>query len=142
MQALTAGLAVGLMCTASALASPPVSRELILPLAGKLSTYAAPVDAAGAVPRVKRGQPLGIACADASDAKAQLRVVMTFANDTGEAPTGYGSLLLTDWTVSHGTVHARVPDLPGLSNHTVEVRVFVMGRHSTHICDVGRVKVT
>jgi hypothetical protein len=142
MRASIAGLAVGLLCMASASASPPVSRELMLPLAGKASIYTAPEDAAGPVPNIAPGQPLGIACADASDTKAQLRVVMTFANDTGETPTGYGALLATDWKVSHGMVHVRVPDLPGLSNHTVEVRVFVMGRRGTHICDVGRVRVS
>jgi hypothetical protein len=144
MRHSTVGLAVGLivLCAAPAAASPPVSREVTLPLAGKLSNYATTVDAQGAVPSVERGQALGIACADADDSKAQISVVMNVAQDEGAAPTGYDRVLLTEWRILHGTVHVRVPDMPALSNHTVDVKVFVTKPSGTHICDVGRVKIS
>lgn len=144
MRHSTVGLAVGavVLCAASAAASPPMAREVMLPLAGKLSNYAAMDEAQGGVPSVGRGQALGIACADAGDTKAQVSVVMNVAQDADAAPTGYDRVLLTEWRIMHGTVHVRVPDMPALSNHTVEVKVFVTKPDGTHICDVGKVKIS
>jgi hypothetical protein len=51
-------------------------------------------------------------------------------------------VLATRQRVSHGAVHIRVPDLPDLSNHTVDVKVFVVGSKGTTRCDAGRVKIT
>lgn len=144
MRGFPVALAMGLLALSAspALTSPAVARELLLPLGGKAATYATPDEAGGTVPSVGRGQPLGIACNDASDAGAQVRVVMKVAGDGDETPTGYDRVLLTQWKISHGTVHVRVPDVPGLANHTVSVKVFVVEPRGTHICDVGRVKVS
>ena len=142
MRYSTFGFAMLAISVAPALASPPVSNEVTLPLAGQISTYAMPNEPQGTIPSVARGQALGIACADASDAKSQVSVVMNVAQDADATPTGYDRVLLTEWRVLHGTVHVRVPDMPALSNHTVDVKVFVTKRSGTHICDVGRIKIS
>jgi hypothetical protein len=137
------GLVIGaaiLSMTAGASASPTVSNELMLPLAGKVTTFIPSEESGGNVPSVTRGQALGIACADI-DRGDDVRVVMQVTRSPGEAPTGYGAILATSQRLSHGAVHIRVPDLPDLSHHTVKVKVFVMGSQGQHVCDAGRVKI-
>ena len=137
MRGLTFGIAAIVLGAGSAMAAPG---ELLLPLAGKIAPYAASEEDAGAVPEVERGQRIDIACADAGNANAEVRVVMDVVNT--EAPTGFGRVLATDSRVSRGRVHVRVPDMPGLSNHTVTVKVFVMKADGAHVCEAGRVKVS
>ena len=135
------GLGAVTLSSAVALASPAISNELMLPLAGKALSYAAPDGGGGAVPSITRGQSLGIACANADRAGADVRVVMQVARNTDDEPTGYDAVLATHQHVSHGAVHVQVPDVPGLSDHTVSVKVFVMDSRGTHICDGGRVRI-
>jgi hypothetical protein len=125
----------------AALASPAISNELILPLAGKAANYAPLDDHGGSVPNVARGQVLGIACADAREVGAVVQVVMQVAHAVGETATGYSAVLATEQKVSDGTVHVRVPDVPGIAQHTVNVRVYVTGSKGTHSCDGGRVRI-
>lgn len=137
------GLVIGtamLSMTAGANASPAVSNEPMLPLAGKVTTFIPSEENAGSVPNVTRGQALGIACADV-DSGDDVRVVMQVTKSPGETPTGYDAILATSQRLTHGAVHIRVPDLPDLSHHTVKVKVFVMGSQGQHVCDAGRVKI-
>lgn len=120
--------------TTAAVATPPYANELILPAGSVAKT------AAIEIPKVARGQFLGLACADVERAADDaVRVVMSLASD--EPSTGYEGVLATDQTISGTTVHVRVPDLPDLAQHTVRVKVYVTDRRGVHSCDAGRVKI-
>ncbi len=123
-----------------ALAASIVPGELFL-RGCRGATYAPLNENGGAVPSVTRGQPLGIACADVNQADADVRVVMQVSNSAGDSPTGYAAVLATDQTVERGMVHIRVPDVPGLAQHTVSIKVFVVDRRGTHSCNAGRVRI-
>jgi hypothetical protein len=125
----------------AAAASPAISNELMLPLAGKAVTYAPLNDHGGAVPNVARGQALGIACADIRQAGAVVQVVMQIAHAVGETATGYSAVLATEQKITDGAVHVRVPDVPGISQHTVNVKVYVTDSKGTHSCNGGRVRI-
>ena len=125
----------------AAMASPAISNELMLPLAGTATGYAPPNEHGGNVPSVARGQALGIACADIRQAGADVQVVMSFATGLGEMRTGYSAVLATEQMLTDGAVHVRVPNLPGLSQHTVNVKVYVTDSKGTHSCDGGLVRI-
>ena len=144
MRFVTVGLVAGfaILTVGAAIAMPPASRELMLPFAGKASAYVPTDQGGGSVPTIARGQSLGIACADIGKFGAKVRVVLQIAQELGERATGYEAVLATEQTLDHGKVHVRVPDLPSLSDHTVDVKVYVTGNAGTHICDGGRVRIT
>ena len=125
----------------AAVASPAISSELMLPLAGTITGYAPPSEQGGAVPSVARGQALGIACADIRGPGAEVQVVMQIAHVIGETATGYDAVLATEQKLGDGTVHVRIPDVPGISQHTVNVKVYVTDSTGTHSCDGGRVRI-
>jgi hypothetical protein len=122
-------------------ASPAMTNELILPLAGKAMNYVPLDDRGGSVPSVARGQALGIACASAHETGAVVQVVMQIARAVGETATGYSAVLATEQKITDGTVHVRVPDVPGLAQHTVNVKVYVTGSKGTRSCDGGLVRI-
>ncbi len=125
--------------TGASIAAPAISNEMMLPACGK--AYVPSGDRGGSVPSVARGQTLSVACADVGKAGAVVQVVMQMARATGETPTGYSAVLATEQKIANGTVHVRVPDVPGLSQHTVNIRVFVTDTKGTHSCDGGKVRI-
>jgi hypothetical protein len=125
----------------AAMASPAVSNELMLPLAGKAANYAPLVDRGGSLPSVARGQALGVVCSDVREAGAVVQVVLQIARAMGGTATGYSAVLATEQNVTDGTVHVRVPDVPGIAQHTVNVKVYVTGSKGTHSCDGGLVRI-
>ncbi len=125
----------------AAIASPAISNELMLPLGGKAANYALLDDQGGSVPKVARGQALGIACADVREAGALVQVVMQIARAVGETATGYNAVLATEQKITDGTVHVRVPNVPGIAQHTVNVKVYVTGSKGTRSCDGGRIRI-
>jgi hypothetical protein len=127
--------------SALAVTSPAISHELALPLASKITMYATPNENGGHLPTIARGQPLGVACADVSEAGAVVQVVLQIAHTSGEPETGYDAVLATEQKITDDEVHVRVPDVPGLSRHTVNVKVFVTDSKGTHSCDGGRVRI-
>ena len=134
----------GIGCVAmlgAAFASPAIYNELMLPLAGRVAGYAPTDDHGGSVPSVTRGETLGIACADISGPEARVQVVMEIAHVLGESVTGYQAVLATDQRLGSGTVHVRIPDVPGISQHTVNVKVYVTDTKGTHRCDGGLVRI-
>ena len=137
----TVGYGLVALLSAGAVASPPICNELMLPMAGGISTYAAPADKGGSLPVIARGQALGVSCADVDHSGADVRVVMVVGRAADEEPTGYSAVLATDQKVEHGTVHVKVPNLPDLSHHTVTVKVYVTDAQGTHTCDAGRIKI-
>jgi hypothetical protein len=70
-----------------------------------------------------------------------VQVVMQIASAVGETATGYNAVLATEQKIAGATVHVRVPDVPGIAQHTVNVKVYVTGSKGTHSCDGGRVRI-
>lgn len=124
--------AIGL--SAAAFAAPPYVNELMLPTGG----ITVPSDKV--LPSAIRGQFLGVACAKVELAAAEaVQVVLYLAPN--EKPTGYKGVLATEQTVTPGTVHVRVPDMPELADHTVRVQVYYMDTGGRHTCDAGKVRI-
>lgn len=129
------------VCLVDASTAASLSRELRLPIGAKSSTCTNPIDKGGVVPNIARGAQLGITCSEATRDGVAVRVVMQIDLSPGETPTGIGALLATEQTVEGGMVHVKVPNLPDLANHTVDVKVYVTDSAGTHSCDAGRVKI-
>ena len=114
---------------------PPYVSELMLPEVGKAT--AAP---ANGIPRVARGQYLGLSCANIERmASDTIRVVMYLAKD--EPPVGMKGVLATDQTITPGTIHVRVPDMAELVGHTVYVRAYYLESGNRHACDAGNIRI-
>ena len=132
-----AALAAGFAAPVFAAELPGASSQGMIPYA---------VDEMGsdsAVPFVDRGDQIAIACDALDKASADnVRVVMRIAPTLGDLDVGYKKVRATDETVSHGAVHVRVPDVPDLASHTVQVNVYVMGPTGQHLtCDAGTMRV-
>lgn len=95
------------------------------------------------VPLVSAGDQIGIACTalTKSDADSDVRVVLTISAEPGEAPPGYKKVLATEEEVGHGAVRVRIPTVPDLENHTVNVNVYVLGNQGEESCDAGHMKI-
>lgn len=95
------------------------------------------------VPSVTVGDQIGIACTalTKSNADSDVRVVLTISAEPGETPPGYKKVLATDEDVGHGAVHVRIPTVPDLEDHLVNVNVYVMGDKGAQNCDAGHMKI-
>lgn len=97
---------------------------------------------AGEIHAVKPGEAIDIACAAlATNPGADVRVVLLLAPVSGETNTGYRKLMATNEEVGKSSVRFRVPDTAGLENHTVHLKVFVVGDKGSQSCDAGLVKI-
>jgi hypothetical protein len=135
-------IVVGLSIVA-ALAALPAAASPYVKSNGKIILYS-PADgqSGGDVPTVSRGQQFGVNCGCvASFGNDEVRVVLNLA-EPDQAPTGYRKLLATDQRVDHGALRVRVPNAPGLANHTVDVQVYVLEGKSAHACNAGKVRIT
>jgi len=94
------------------------------------------------VPDVAPGDEIAIACApiEHREANSDVRVVLTIAAMPDEVSPGYKKVLATDEELSKYGVRIRVPDVPDLPNHTVNLNVYVVGG-ANGMCDAGHVKV-
>jgi hypothetical protein len=96
------------------------------------------------VPSVNPGDQIGIACTalTKSNPDSDVRVVLTISADAGETPPGYKKVLATDEEVGQGAVRVRIPAVPDLADHLVNVNVYVMGDDGAQkSCDAGHVKI-
>jgi hypothetical protein len=81
---------------------------------------------AGEIHSVKPGDTIDVACAALeTNPGADVRVVMTLALVSGETKT----------------VHYRVPETDGIENHTVHLKVYVVGNKGAQSCDAGLIKI-
>jgi hypothetical protein len=94
------------------------------------------------VPFVNVGDQIGIACTALSKSNPQsdVRVVLTISAQPGDAP-GYNKVLATDEQVAHGAVRVRIPTVPDLEDHLVNVDVYVVGDQSAQSCNAGHMKI-
>jgi hypothetical protein len=94
------------------------------------------------VPFVNVGDQIGIACTalTKSNPQSDVRVVLTISAQPGDAP-GYNKVLATDEQVAHGAVRVRIPTVPDLEDHLVNVDVYVVGEQSAQSCNAGHMKI-
>jgi hypothetical protein len=104
-----------------------------------------PVDAdSEIVPSVMPGDNIAIAC-DAVQQRAvdsDVRVVLTISAVPGETPPGYKKVLATDEQLLKDAVRVRIPTVPELEDHTVNVNVYVVGEDGSQHCDAGHMKIS
>lgn len=95
------------------------------------------------VPDVAPGDELVIACApiEQRGADSDVRVVLTISAMPNEIPPGYKKVLATDEQLGKYGVRVRVPDVPNLPDHTVNLNVYVVGNDTRQDCDGGHLKV-
>jgi len=95
------------------------------------------------VPFVNTGDQIGIACSalSKSSADSDVRVVLTISAQPGETPPGYKKVLATDAQVAHGAVRVRIPTVPDLEDHLVNVDVYVVDEGAAQSCDAGHMKI-
>jgi hypothetical protein len=115
-----------------------------MPAAADTSLPAIPADNGGAevVPNVAPGDEIVVACApiEHRDANADVRVVLSISAVPDQVAPGYHKVLATDEEVSKYGVKVRIPDLPDLPDHTVNLNVYVVGQ-KTADCDGGHLRV-
>ena len=94
------------------------------------------------VPDVAPGEEIVVACApiEQREANSDVRVVLTIAAMPTETSPGFKKVLATDEQLNKYGVRVRVPNLPDLPDHTVNLDVYVVGQR-TQDCDGGHLKV-
>ncbi len=128
---------------ATFVAGPAAANEFVRPT-GRIILYT-PTDRqnGGDVMTVAVGEEFEINCGCFSGSNADVRVVLALSPEPSETPTGYKKLLATDEQIDeHGGLLVRVPDAPGLANHTVQVKVYVVDAKGARACDAGKVRIT
>jgi hypothetical protein len=98
-------------------------------------------DAGFEVVQVDRGEDIAIQCDGIGTPGADVSVVMALDPISGETPTGFDAVLLTDEVVGGKTVHVRVPDIADLVNHTVTLKVYVTAPSGTTACNAGHMRI-
>jgi hypothetical protein len=96
------------------------------------------------VPSVTPGDQIGIACTALikSNPDSDVRVVLTISAVPGDIPPGYKKVLATDEQVGHGAVRVRIPTVPDLEDHLVNVNVYVVGdKGASQSCNAGHMKI-
>lgn len=136
-------IVIGLSLAAAMAATPAAANSFLKPQ-GRIILFAPEDEQGGSeVPTVARGEQFGVNCGCMGTAAADdVRVVLNLSSDPDQLPTGYKKLLATDQHIDHGKLRVRVPDAPGLANHTVDVKVYVLDGKVAHACNAGRVRIT
>ena len=96
--------------------------------------------AGGVLPTISPGEEFAIACG-CLHGQRDVRVVLANEAKPDETPLGFRKLLVTEEEIDHDALRVRVPAAPNLSNHTFDVRVYVVGPHSVRACDAGRLRI-
>ena len=137
-----AALATTVLAVLLPLVSPSAAAKgAVLPKTGRISTCAPIYVSGGTIPNVGRGQDFKFSCSEIGRTGTDVRVVLQFDPQTGGDAPGYDAVMATEQTVESGTVRVRVPDVPGIANHTVNVRIFITDGKQTRSCDVGKIKI-
>jgi hypothetical protein len=130
-------------CSLLALVAGPASANSFVKPVGKIILFQpADTQAGGDVPTLSRGEQFGVNCGCMGAPYSDVRVVLNLSSERDESPTGYKKLLATDQRIDHGALRVRVPDAPGLANHTVDIEVYVVGRNGARTCNAGKVRIT
>ncbi|MBI1330077.1 MAG: hypothetical protein GC166_09270 [Alphaproteobacteria bacterium] len=98
-----------------------------------------------AIPIVSRGDALSIACDALQYRKpsSDVRVVLTISAAPGETSPGYKQVMATEEELMRGAVRVRVPNVPDIENHTINLDVYVINDEgSNKSCDAGHWKIS
>ncbi len=134
---------IGSLFLAALLAGPASANSFVKPVGKIILFQPSDTQAGGDVPTLSRGEEFGVNCGCMEGAAhSDVRVVLHLSSEPDEPPTGYKKLLATDQQIDHGSLRGRVPDAPGLANHTVDVEVYVVGRNGARTCNAGKVRIT
>jgi hypothetical protein len=109
-------------------------------LAFPAEVYDAPLTGGTAVQDFKRGASVDVACPKVEEAiNDAVRVVMYPGRD--DTSSGVAGVLVLERKVDSGVVHIRVPDIPDLKDHIVQVKVFYISAKGQHACNAGRYRL-
>src|SRR5579871_563295 len=125
---------ISLSLLAAFAARPAFANPFVKPT-GKIILYQpSDTQAGGDVPTLARGETFGVncTCMGSSMDATNTRVVLNVSSEPGQTPTGYTKLLATDQRIEKGALRVRVPDAPGLANHTVDIEVYIVARSGAH----------
>jgi hypothetical protein len=137
-----AALPVGVLAILLPLVSPSAAaKEAVSPKTERISTCAPIYVSGGTIPNVGRGQNFKFTCSEIGRTGTDVRVVLKLDPQPGEDAPGYDAVMATEQTVETGTVRVRVPDVPGIANHTVDVKIFITDGNQTRSCDAGKIKI-
>ena len=112
------------------------------PLPGAVTPYVA--DTTEIVPNVTPGDQIAIACdaLEQRSADSDVRVVLTISAMPGESAPGYQKVLATDEQLLKDAVRVRIPTVPELEDHTVDLNVYVVSDKGAYHCDGGHMKIS
>jgi|HubBroStandDraft_6_1064221.scaffolds.fasta_scaffold792776_1 hypothetical protein len=96
------------------------------------------------MPNVLPGDQIAIACGalEQRSADSDVRVVLTISAVPGESGPGYKKVLATDAQLLKDAVRVRIPSVPDLAEHTVDLNVYVVDDKGSQQCDAGHMKIS
>ena len=96
------------------------------------------------VPNVMPGDQIAIACGalEQRSADSDVRVVLTISAVPGESVPGYKKVLATDAQLLKDAVRVRIPSVPDLEDHTVDLNVYVVDDKGAQRCNAGHMKIS
>ena len=111
-------------------------------LPGRVTPYAPSEDEI--VPDVVPGDHIAIACGPVEQRSkdSDVRVVLTISAIPGDSGPGYKKVLATDSELLKDAVRVRIPDVPDLEDHTVDLNVYVVDDSGSHRCEAGQMKIS
>jgi len=123
--------------------SSPVCAQAPVPTASATAVAGLQDSSGEVIPNVVAGDEIVVACApiEQREANSDVRVVLTVAAIPSELPPGFKRVLATDEQVGRYGVRVRVPNLPDLPDHTVNLNVYVVGEKTSRDCDGGHLRV-
>jgi hypothetical protein len=95
------------------------------------------------VPNVAPGDQIAIACEPLEDRSpdSDVRVVLTISAVPGESTPGYKKVLATDAQLLKDAVRVRIPSVPDIQDHTVDLNVYVVSDKGSQECSAGQMKI-
>ena len=111
-------------------------------LPGRVTPYVQSEDEI--VPNVVPGDHIAIACGPVEQRSkdSDVRVVLTISAVPGDAGPGYKKVLATDAELLKDAVRVRIPDVPDLEEHMVDLNVYVVDDKGSHRCEAGQMKIS
>ena len=93
---------------------------------------------------VAPGDQIAIACGalEQRSAGSDVRVVLTISAVPGESAPGYKKVLATDAQLLKDAVRVRIPDVPDIDDHTVDLNVYVVSDTGSQRCNAGYMKIS
>lgn len=136
-------IGVTALCAASLAAGPALANGKPQ-ISSKIDHFAPLAPDEEVVPVVSPGEEIGIAC-DALEVAApenDVRVVLTISATPHDKPIkGYKKVLATNEQLMKGAVRVRIPEMPDLTNHTVNIDVYVVNAKGSKNCDAGHMRI-